>query len=503
MSTTIQAGRRAGRYVWLGLGFALLLVANGRWIVPLASWFFAVGWLVFLDRSQRLSSLPIAFVAFVLAHFIFWWGIIPAPGMLYFLIAAIYAAVYFLPFVAHRLLTTRSKGFQATLIFPLGWVSAEFIFSRWITPYGSWGSLAYTQSEQLALLQLASLTGTAGISFLMIWFASVVAWMLRPTVVPGRRVRPATTFAVVALAVVVFGQLRLSLAAPQPTVRTAALVPSGPAVEELEELLLPVRRGEPLSESALPEIAAAAGRLNDDLLERSRREAAAGARLIAWSETAGRLFVGDQEAFLARAGRLATENRVVLLLGLGVWHPDRSPPFENKVVAVDPMGVVTWEYHKAHPIIGAESSFIEKGAGSLLSMDEEYGRIGAVICHDLDFPPLLRQASSDRIGLVVAPSADWRVISELHARMAVYRAVESGFTLLRPTYAGRSLAVDPRGRVIARVDFLEDAMVADVSVTPVRTLYGVAGDWFSWICLVGLIVLPVRLLKRTSAEEVR
>ena len=483
------------RFLWLGAGFALLLIANGRWILPLASWLFPVGWLVFLDRTRRLPGLSLAFLAYVLANFIFWWGIIPAPGALYFLIAATYAAAYFLPFVAHRLLASRTADFRATLIFPLAWVSVEFLFSRWVTPYGSWASLAYTQSEQLALVQLASVTGITGISFLMAWFASVVAWMLRPGQQTAGRVRAGGTFAVVMLAVIAFGQLRLVTDKPDPTVRTAALVPSGPAVAELERLLAPVRRGEEVSESVLPAIEAAAARLNEDLMLRTRREAQAGARLIAWSETAGRLFVADEEDFLARASRLAAEEGVVLLLGIGVWHPEGSPPFENKVVAIDATGTVAWQYHKAHPIVGAESSFIDKGAGSISSLDEEYGRVGAVICHDLDFPSLLRQASANRIGLVVAPSADWSLIAVLHARMATFRAVENGFNLLRPTSNGRSLAVDTRGRVIARLDFPEDAMTADVPAASVRTIYGLVGDLFSWLCLVGLIWLAFTLVR--------
>lgn len=488
------------RYAWLAIGFALLIIANGRWIFPPAAWLFAVGWLVFVDRSRRSTGLPVAFLGYVLANFIFWWEIIPAPGVLYFLIAATYAAVYFLPFVAHRLFATRVPGFAATLVFPLAWVSVELVFFRWVTPYGSWASLAYTQSEKLALLQLASITGIAGISFLMTWFASVVAWMLRPDQSTARRIRAAATFGAVLLAVAIFGQLRLVSDHARDTVRVAALVPSGRAVAALEELLAPVRRGEELDESALPAIEAAASRLNDDLLERTLREARAGAELVAWSETAGRLFVYDEEAFTQRAGRIARDEGVVLLLGIGVWHPDGSPPFENKVLAIDATGSVAWEYHKAHPIIGAESSFIDPGDGAVRYLDTEFGRVGAAICHDLDFPPLLRQASADRIGLMVGPSADWSRIAVLHARMSVFRAVENGFSLVRPTSNGRSMAVDTRGRVTARVDFPRDAMVAEVSAAGVRTVYGVVGDLFSWLCLAGLVAVLIAVRRRDPGE---
>lgn len=487
------------RWLWLGSGVALLLVANGRWIFPLASWFFAVGWLVSLDRSRRWTGLASALVAYVLVYFVIWRTIIPVPDPLYYLIAATYAVVYFLPFLGHRLLASETREFRATLVFPLAWVSVELLFSRWVTPYGSWTSLAYTQSEQLALLQVASVTGTAGITFLLAWCGAVVAWMLRPDQSRGRRVRAAGAFAFGLLAVLGLGQLRLAGESSGPTVRAAGLVPSAQAMGELERALRPVRSGQELSPSDMRAIGAAAGRLNEDLLQRTRREARAGARLVAWSETAGRLVDYEEEEFLARAGRLAAEEGVVLLLALGIWRPESSPPFENKVVAIDATGTVAWQYQKAHPIIGAESPFIATGAGSVRSLDEDFGRLGAVICHDLDFPSLLRQASAENIGLIVAPSDDWTEIATLHARMAVFRAVENGFTLVRPTNGGRSIAVDPRGRVLARLDFPDDAFVAHVRAAPTRTAYGAVGDLFSWLCLAGLVAWIVTRLGRTAS----
>jgi apolipoprotein N-acyltransferase len=479
------------RFLWLGLGVALLLVANARWILPVATWFFAIGWLVFFDRSRRLTGLAIGFVVYVLVYFVIWWGIIPAPGVLYYLIAATYAVAYFLPFLAHRLLATDVTGFRATLVFPLAWVSVELLFSRFVTPYGSWASLAYTQSDSLTLIQLASLIGTAGITFLIAWFASVVAWMLRPGLETARRVRAASAFGIAILAVIVFGQLRLGSSDTGGSIRTASLVPSRALLDDLEQSLRPVRGGEELSESDMRAIQATATRLNNDLLRRTRREAQAGAKLIAWSETAGRVLASEEERLVAHASRLAAEEDVVLLLALGVWHPDGAPPFENKVVAIDATGAVAWEFHKAHPIVGAESSFIDAGDNRIKSVDQEFGRVGAVICHDLDFPPLLRQASAERIGLMVGPSDDWVDVAPLHGRMAVFRAVENGFTLLRPTNGGRSMAVDTRGRVIAQVDSPDDVMVAHVSAQRSQTLYAAVGDLFSWLCLIGLGLLAV------------
>ena len=490
------------RIPWLLLGAALLLVANGRWILPLAAWLFPIGWLVFLDRSRRLSGLGLAFLAFLLIHFSIWWGIIPAPGIIYYIVAAIYAAAYFVPFVVHRLVAGRADAFLGTLVFPLAWVSAELVFSRWLTPYGSWASLTYTQSDSLALVQLASVTGIAGITFLMTWFASVVAWMLRPQVSGHRRLRAAAAYGVVMGVVVVSGQVRLTGHIDAESVRVAAIVPDAERLSALETLLQPVRQGRELAIADLGLIQEAASSLNEDLFKRTRREARAGARLIAWSETASRVFASEEEAFLAQASRVAAEENVILFLAVGVWHPDGTPPFENKVVVVDTSGVIALQYHKAHPIYGGESSLISAGAESVAGYEAGFGRVGAVICHDLDFPPLLRQASSASLDLVVAPSDDWDDVAPLHARMAVFRAVENGITLFRPTRGGRSMAVDSRGRITARVDMPDDAMVADIRIGRVGTVYGVTGDLFSWGCVAGLCVWLVLGARRARTSRI-
>jgi apolipoprotein N-acyltransferase len=483
------AARRAG---WLLLGVALLLFSNGRWIFAPAAWLAPVGWLVFLERSRPTPGIVTAFVPFLLVEFAVWWGIIPVPGALYFVITGIYALVYFLPFAIHRLLAPRIAGLPSTFVFPLAWVSIEFVFQRWITPYGSWASLAYTQTDYPSLLQLASLTGVAGIAFLGAWFGSITAYILKPQQTTQARRWSAGIYALVLLAIVVFGQLRLTASEPAgELVRAAGLVGSPEITRELETLIAPARRGESLELSTFLSLGAVAAELNEDLFRRTRREARAGARIVAWSETAGRVMKADEPAFLERASRLAAEESIYLILAYGVWRPNTQPPLENKAVAIDAQGEVVWEYHKAHPVIGAESSFVDAGDGLIRRLETPYGAIGAVICHDLDHPALLRQARREGIGLIVGPSADWPLIGRLHANMARLRSIESGFSLLRPTSGGRSIATDTRGREVAAVHGSEDAMIAYVSAASIGTVYGAVGDLFAWLCLVGFVSLTV------------
>jgi apolipoprotein N-acyltransferase len=214
----------------------LLVVANGRWIFPPATWIAPIAWLLFLERSRALTGLLIGGVAYVGVQFVAWDGLIPAPGILFFLIAGAYGLIYFLPFAAHRLLARRVAGFAQTLVFPLAWVTTELVLQRWITPYGSWFSLPYTQANSLVLAQLASVTGIWGISFLMTWFAAVVVWSLtgRQTAAERRGGLALVTAAIIG--VLLFGYARLAVrpVEEQATVRVAGLVPSAPLMDELE-----------------------------------------------------------------------------------------------------------------------------------------------------------------------------------------------------------------------------------------------------------------------------
>ena len=478
----------------------LLMVANGRWIFPPATWIAPVAWLLFLERSRALTGLLIGGVAFVGVHFIAWDGLIPAPGILFFLIAGAYGVLYFLPFVAHRLLAHRLAGFMQTLVFPLAWVSLELALQRWITPYGSWFSLPYTQANNLALAQFVSVAGIWGLSFLMTWFASVVVWSLNAERTFAERRRGLTIIAVAVIGVLIFGYARLAVPpAGRTTVRVAGLVPSAALMDQLERI------GKTVTDTALTRLEDAAARLNDDLLARSRREAQAGADIVAWSETAGRVTKRDEPAFLEQGKRLAANEEIVLLIAYGVWDPAGDPPLENKVAAIEPTGEVAWSYRKAHPIVGAESSLMSPGDGVVRTLDTSAGRVAAVICHDLDFPLLLKQASHNDVGLVVGPSADWPAITPLHADMAIFRAIENGFSMLRPTSGGRSIATDPWGRAVSIVDYPDDAIVAHLPVVKVATVYDTIGDAFAWLCFLGfgaLIAVGAAQGRRSGPDSV-
>ena len=80
----------------------------------------------------------------------------------------------------------------------------------------------------------------------------------------------------------------------------------------------------------------------------------------------------------------------------------------------------------------------------------------------------------------------------MHAIMASYRAIESGFSLARGGAYGQNLAVDYLGRVQGRSDYYATANRTAVAHLPIkggRTLYTLLGDVFPWLCMTGLAIL--------------
>jgi apolipoprotein N-acyltransferase len=169
------------------------------------------------------------------------------------------------------------------------------------------------------------------VSFLVTWFAASLAWTLQSAASEGPNwlgvKRLGLTYGVVLLLVLGYGQLRSGVVRPETAlVRTAGLVPNPELMREHERTLAPARQGERFTEAGMASLGAAAERLNADLFRRTHREAEGGAKLIAWSETAGRVLLADEPLFLERAGNLAAEHSVYLMLGYGVLNPDAPKP---------------------------------------------------------------------------------------------------------------------------------------------------------------------------------
>ena len=501
-------------YACLILAGLLLVVSNGRWIVPAAAWISPVLLLRFMRTQPALRAILLADLVMTSAALVSWQGMVPVPGFLYVVVVGLTAQAMLVPFVVDRLLFSRFHGLVRTLILPTAWVGVEYVNSVW-NPYGTWGSAAYTQFGNLPLVQVVCVTGLFGISFLIGWFAAVVnhAW---ENEFAWSRVRViAILFAAVLALVLLAGGARLAFFPPAvPTVRVASIS----ATEALREKVdldwiakeLNISLKESIPDALWNELDKNSVPLQDYLAARTRREAAAGARIVFWPE-AHVVLTKESEPRLLELGRqIARSEGIYLGIGMAVArrHPTELKA-ENRFVLLDPQGNTSFDYTKQNPVPGGEAacSIIAEHDYCLPTTATPYGRIATAICFDMDFPSFVRQAGVARADILLDPSGDWRAIDPLHTHMACIRAVELGCSVVRHTAGGLSEAVDYQGRPLASMDHYtapvnERVMVAQVPIAGVPTVYARIGDLFTWMCLAFLLALTgVRLIGRSHAAS--
>ncbi len=483
------------RWRWLLAAAVLLPFANLGTTIPIVAWIAPAALLRFTRARRDASALIAAFLAVVAATAWQLHGMIPAPPLVLPAIIGVYAFAFFIPFLADFWCSAHLREAGRLLVFPLAWTACDYAMSK-LAPYGSWGSVAYTQYGNLPLVQIVSVTGVYGVTFLIGAFATVVNHAIEHGFASKETRLASGAFAAALAGALLFGGIRLNLSADgPPTVRVASLT-------GLEIDLVPDRstgerlmRGEPLRPAELAEIRRRSRVMNDDLLERSEREAVAGAKIVFWGETNAGVLKEDEGTFFRRASELARRRGIYLLMAVGTLTPGREKLLENKAVLVAPDGAVKWQYLKARPVPGPEAAITARSDGRLKITETPYGRLSAAICFDLDFPDLLRQAGAGRVDLLLAPSNDWRAIDPWHTQMAVFRALENGFSLVRHTSHGLSLAADPYGRVLASMDHFsaaERVLVTQVPTRRARTIYARLGDWFPQLAIVLLAGLLVR-----------
>jgi apolipoprotein N-acyltransferase len=477
-------------WLWLGLATGLLLISSGANNVPLAAWLAPVFLLRFVRRQQAWFGLPVAYVVLVATMTFYFRGMVPIPGVGYYVFLVLWGMPMVAPYVVDRLVAHRLAGLLTTLVFPTAWVVTEYLLTH--GPYGSWGAAAYSQYGNLALLQVVSVTGMWGITFLIGWFAAVCNWVWEDGLDSRRARGGAWLCAGTIVTVMLLGGIRMALFPPSSqTVRVASLsrmkVQPEPSDTTWQHLL-----ANQATVSEVEEVRAGTVAISNNLLARAEREAQASAKIVFWGEGNAPVMKEDEATLIARGRELAAKYQIYLGMALATWHQGKNPPLENKLVLIKPDGQVSWEYNKARPVPGGEAAMQIRGDGKLRALDTQFGRLSSIICFDGDFPQLLAQAGALGADVVLDPSNDWRAIDPWHTQMASFRAIEQGVNLIRHTSQGLSAAFDYQGRRLAAMDHYQTSdyvMISEVPTKGVRTVYSRLGDWFAWVCVAALLLL--------------
>lgn len=488
-------------YSWLCIGLLLIVVLDARPRIAFACGFIHSVLFVF-------TSVP--WIATVLAVHggltrLGGWGIL-------FLIATVIGILTGSFAWCVRRIAQRSL-VLVCIAAPFLWVTFEFILAHLPEISFPWNLLGYPASANLALLQLTTVTGIWGLSFLVAALNSLLAWTVLASA-PALRIRATilVSAAVLTLAIMAVGPRFVPRPSANHYARAVQLnFPEAPIypqdwfqththdLDQIEQLSLA-----PSNHSA---------------------------DLLVWPEAPAPFSFEDPQ-FARRASQLAIHFRHPFLAGVIEWEPTReiaaSPhpalaPY-NSAILIDPQGQRVFTYDKIHLVPFGEYEPFPLIHSVVASVSDEVGSFrkgskysvahlpggytfGAFICYEAIYPGEVRRFAANGAELYVNISNDgWfgrSAAPEQHLRMARVRSVENRRWLLRVTNNGFTASVDPYGRIFsplppdvrAAVDLPYDFRMDE-------TLYTHFGDWFAWLCvLVSVILVALTFRKGNTARE--
>src|SRR5215510_4848453 len=326
-------------------------------------WLAPVPVLAVARQLSRRGAFLLAAVAWVIGALNQWFYFTRALELRPLLIALsllVPAVLFGLGVLCTRSFLRRGQPFRAALALPLYWVTCEYLIAI-SSPHSTFGNLAYTQMNCLPVIQIASITGIWGISFVVLLFAATIAVLLSGAGDPTQRRALAITVGVIVCVVFLFGKWRLSSnPAAQPV--TVTLI--------AKDVPMTVYLGS--EEQALALLQEYAGQI--------RHDTPAGTDVLVLPEKIARI----SERTLPEVDNLfssaAAAAHSAIVLGLVRRTPDAAFN-SSRFYSAD--GRLAANYDKHHLLPGVEP---ETPGTKRVVLDESSGRWGLEICKDMDFP---------------------------------------------------------------------------------------------------------------------
>jgi apolipoprotein N-acyltransferase len=424
---------------------------------------------------------------------------LPFPVAVAF-VGLVYALVVggpFALFAAGAAVVERSRARRAaTLVVPSLWVATEFLRGRLMGQ--PWGLLGYTQHAQVALIQVATVTGVYGVSFLVALGNVTVVRMLTSDVRSlGRRLAIVTGPAAVVGACWIGGAFAIHAIEPSDQARQVAVVQTNVAprlawTRAYTDLQVAAHLG---ASAALPP----------------------GPALIVWPENSVPRYLEHEPMLAVEFATLAIRHHTDLLFG-GPRYEDGHTFNAARLITAAGRNGGHYDKHRlvmfaeekplaATTDAGPNESPAQFTPGSGPAVLASFVRIGVSICHEIVYPELIAASVRDGAELLVNIANDgwldggYGFAGRQHLAMAVFRAVEARRFVVRGATTGTSAIVDPYGRLVATQP-QDTAGVVTATVTGNRTLtpYVRGGDAFGLACvlvaLAGLVPWPRRFLVR-------
>jgi apolipoprotein N-acyltransferase len=497
---------------------------------PFFAWISLVPLLLYV-RGKRFKELfPVTFLAGLAGNLLTydWIGHfgqkIPGGYLFVMVMLSLTLTVFLsIKIAAAELLSSRYEKLRV-LIYPGVWIIVDWIqsigFLAFPMPY--WG---YSQYPFTSFIQLASLIGILGITFIIILFNSllteliaaagpIAAWKfrkfrLRPILALGEAKRFIAFLSLICIAAVA-GAVLLSLRNDE--------IKRDLRVTLVQTCISPWEDWDRNKFEYLTELK----RYTEDSLEK-------GPDFIIWSESAtlatisynyarGMLNDFDLEvcAFARALDRPLLTGEIGIVDRLDGMFLKRYP--QNNAVLIDRQGGVVKSYPKIHLVPFGEWFPYEKWFPAVKRLTEQFGgssfipgkrpvifeidsrKFGVLICYEGIFNRLCRDYRNLGAEFLVNITNDgWTHTYKGHMQhfaASIFRAVENGIWYVRAGNTGYTALIDPYGRIRSSMPILEKGYLTgdlDFSLNH-ATVYSMTGDLVLYAAMAFIILLSGVLL---------
>jgi apolipoprotein N-acyltransferase len=478
-----------------------------------------LGWLAWISLVPLLVSISGEkphfgfFLAFICGLVFFpgignWLFQVHGYRLLHHAIWGTYLAIYFGLFGLAFSVISRRWGVVSSLVAsPFLWVSLEYIRSNMGFMAFPWGLLSHSQHQYPRIIQVASLAGNYGVSFLVVWvnaaLAAVILLYARPSALKYSA-RHASILVVIGGALITssfwYGDWIVSKPIIGNEIRVSVVqgnisqkkkwdpTYANWIMETYADLTREASKDRP-DLIVWPEAATPHAITMDVTLYRQVRDIAAkaGTYLLLGSTHQDKIRTKGQggfkyanSAFLISHDGKENDKRYdkIRLLPFGEYLPMR--------------GIIPWFYIRI-PDPGSYRS------GQELTVFEcSRYRFSVTICWETIFPNLVRGfVKRGAQFLVNITNEAWFGKSEAPYQflsMNVFRAVENSVYVVRCANTGISCFIDPFGRVVDRVKdqagqdiFVQGVLTKTILAMEPKTIYTRYGDWFAWLCILASV----------------
>lgn len=388
------------------------------------------------------------------------------------------------------------RNLAAGVLCAAAWVATEFLRGHVFTGFG-WNSLGIALHSNVPFLQVSSLTGAAGLSFLAVLSSAIAVATVRRLMIEARggRIRAHFDFTLtIALIVAAFGYGIRQIGPPGPSVplKVAAVQPSIPQDQKWN------RAFEQRIYDTFERHTAAAAALEPDLL--------------LWPEAATPRGYFEDAMANEFVNEWVARTDQALLFGTLILGPRKD---HNAAILIDGAGAEPQVYPKTHLVMFGEyipfrESFplfailvgdlvpddFDAGDGpALFNLSSPAIKVAPLICFEDTLGYLARDAANMGAQIFVNVTNDgWfkrSAASRQHLAHAVFRSAETGRPMVRCANTGVTCVIDHLGRVVQTLQgpdgdtFGEGVLFAtvDVPLEPPVTFYMRHGEAFSLACL--------------------